>query len=103
MYNEEFDHVATMGEAVTEWACNVGMDRPDRAWLLHDYDVWVRNPAYRGPDVPHPESAGDDYLEAEWEAAHPMLADACFMAHAIAVCDPFQYARSVDPDDSLPF
>ncbi|MDE5446468.1 hypothetical protein GWG65_34930 [Bradyrhizobium sp. CSA207] len=24
--------------------------------MLHDFDVWVRNPYYVGPPVPHPES-----------------------------------------------
>lgn len=28
---------------------------PDCCWYLTGYDVWVRNPHYRGPDQPHPE------------------------------------------------
>lgn len=32
-----------------------GVHYPERAWLLSDYDVWVKNPSYHGPEVPHPE------------------------------------------------
>lgn len=48
-------------EAVREFAWNAGYERPDVAWLLHDFDVWVKNPHYNGPPVPHPETVGDDY------------------------------------------
>lgn len=50
------DHVATNSEAISEFAWNAGAIDPERAWLLHDWDVWVANPHYRGPPVPHPES-----------------------------------------------
>lgn len=52
------DHVATMSEAVREWAWNCGGDPQyiQHAWMLHDYDAWVCNPHYRGPPQPHPES-----------------------------------------------
>lgn len=33
---------------------------PERAWLLSDFDVWVKNPRYHGPEVPHPEYEGED-------------------------------------------
>jgi len=55
-WNREDDHLATPAEAVAEFARNIGGEYPDRAWLLHDWDVWVRNPHYKGPPVPHPES-----------------------------------------------
>ena len=32
-----------------------GYTCPERPWLLSDFDVWVKNPAYRGPEVQHPE------------------------------------------------
>lgn len=53
--------VATPLEAVREWANNVGAtDRyKDRMWLLHDYDVWVRNPWYSGPVQTHPDDHED--------------------------------------------
>ena len=57
----EGDHMATPSEAVAEFGYNAGMDYPDRAWLLHDFDVWVANPHYVGPPVPHPEEHPDDY------------------------------------------
>lgn len=44
-----------MCESLTEWAAIAGTDRPDRCWLLHPMDVWVRNPHFVGPATPHPE------------------------------------------------
>jgi hypothetical protein len=57
-YEDERDHLATPQEAVAEWARNIGGDGDNatKAWLLHDWDVWVQNPHYAGPAVPHPES-----------------------------------------------
>jgi len=38
-----------------------GADYPDRAWLATPYDmVWVANPYYTGPAVPHPEDDEDE-------------------------------------------
>lgn len=63
-HHEEDTHLATVPEAIAEWAINC--DAPsDRAWILSDYDVWVRNPRYAGPAVPHPEEAEYDYAAAE--------------------------------------
>ena len=53
---EEESRLATESEAMREYAWNVGAERPDRAWILTNYDVWVANPHYVGPIVPHPES-----------------------------------------------
>lgn len=52
---EEPTFLATTQEAVREWACVVGANKPDVPWLLSDYDTWERNPYYRGPPVSHPE------------------------------------------------
>ncbi len=46
---------ATPAQACREEAYNAGMDRPDRPWILTGYDVWMPNPHYQGPPVPHPE------------------------------------------------
>jgi hypothetical protein len=59
-FNDEFaehDRVATPDEAVREWAYNCGGDacRLNSQWLLHDFDVWVRNPHYTWPAPRHPE------------------------------------------------
>lgn len=54
MYRDE-DRIASNSEALAEYAANAGEDRPDCAWILTDWDVWVPNPKYRGPPVPHPE------------------------------------------------
>ena len=53
--DDEPGELATPMASVREWAWQAGQDQLDRAWLLHDYDVWVANPHYTGPAVPHPE------------------------------------------------
>jgi len=55
MYNLP-DDLATQGDACREYARNVGHERPEIAWICTPYDTWMRNPAYSGPPVPHPES-----------------------------------------------
>jgi hypothetical protein len=75
----EHDHLATMSESVMEWAANCGGDtcRIDRAWLLHDFDVWVANPHYTGPAQPHPECEDIEAPEEECcDPAAPAPADA---------------------------
>ena len=57
------DRCATIPEAISEWARNVGRDNQDRQWLLSDYDTWERNPFYTGPDQGHPED--DQWVGAE--------------------------------------
>lgn len=47
--------LATMSDAVREYAENVGQENADRQWILSPYDSWERNPFYRGPAQPHPE------------------------------------------------
>ena len=73
--------LATEYDAMKEFAWNVGDDPSyeNRQWILTDYDVWVRNPHYRGPEQRHPEddygyededvefSANESKNAAEWE------------------------------------
>lgn len=54
------ERVASPAEAMAEYADNVGIDRPDMAWILTDYDVWMANPHYCGPAVRHPEDDCDE-------------------------------------------
>jgi hypothetical protein len=54
------DRTATPDEAIREYALIAGREQPERAWLLTDYDSWVRNPVYVGPPVRHPEDDGED-------------------------------------------
>lgn len=51
--------LASNNEALAEWAWNAGRERKDDAWLLHDFDIWLQNPHYTGPAVPHPEADYD--------------------------------------------
>ncbi|MGZ5078630.1 MAG: hypothetical protein ACXWHZ_03685 [Usitatibacter sp.] len=61
---EERDFVVSSeAECDAAYAREIGAHQPERAWILSDRDVWYRNPAYRGPAVPHPES--DDYADDE--------------------------------------
>ena len=46
----------TPWDAMMQTARIDGHKRPERAWILTDQDVWVKNPYYIGPAVPHPES-----------------------------------------------
>jgi hypothetical protein len=55
MFEDAPDHTATGSESLLEFAHNAGSDHSDRAWLLDPRDVWVANPFYQGPPVPHPE------------------------------------------------
>jgi len=66
MYYED-DQMATPGDAMREYARNVGEDMPERAWILTDWDVWMPNPHYQGPPCPHPEdySPEDDELSED--------------------------------------
>lgn len=66
-YGRDEDRLATPGEAMREYAEIVGGENADCAWLLTDYDVWVKNPHYRGPPQPHPEDA--IYMDADDPAA----------------------------------
>jgi hypothetical protein len=50
----EETHLASPQEAVNEWARNVGAERLDCQWLLHDWDVWVRNPPLHWPRTASP-------------------------------------------------
>jgi hypothetical protein len=40
-----------------EYARNAGEDNPEVEWILTPYDVWMKNPFYRGTPGSHP----DDY------------------------------------------
>lgn len=46
----------SMAEADRSTASHIGYKHPERAWILSDRDVWYRNPFYKGPAVPHPDS-----------------------------------------------
>lgn len=51
---DDMTELARPVDAVREWAWNVSAPA-HVAWLLHDFDIWVANPHYTGPAVPHPE------------------------------------------------
>jgi len=53
--NQEEDRMATPTEACRELARNMGVERPNQAWILTDFDTWEPNPYYSGPPAPHPE------------------------------------------------
>lgn len=82
MYEQEQDWLATPGEALVEFAWNAGTDKPEQAWLLHDRDVWVRNPHYSGPPVPHPEDDRDFQPTTE---GNVVMAEACAIAAGIEI------------------
>lgn len=63
-----------VNEDLGYWAYLVGTDYPDRAWLIHPGDVWVKNPHYRGEpvsypeDQPEPDAPEDNLSDAEADA-----------------------------------
>ena len=61
MFNDYDEYAApSVNDSLQVFAHTVGEENKDHAWLLHDRDVWIANPHYTGPEVPHPES---DYYE----------------------------------------
>ena len=97
MFNDDdYGQLATPADAMREYADWVGSENPGRCWILTDYDVWMRNPHYTGPAVPHPEEYDPeecDFTDEEVAAMRTVreLAD----AEALA-------ARPVSEDD-IPF
>ena len=51
-YDSQYHHALRQAEINADEAHNT-----DSAWLLTDFDTWVRNPFYTGTDFTHP----DDY------------------------------------------
>ena len=43
-------------QALIDLAFELGRARPDRCWVLTDFDTWHLNPFYQGEMQPHPES-----------------------------------------------
>jgi len=58
----------------TEWdraeAYQLGELYPERAWVNTDRDVWHKNPFYKGPPVPHPESYDGEDTDEVIASAH---------------------------------
>ena len=83
----------------TDWdnaeAFELGERYPDRCWICTDRDVWHKNPFYKGPEEPHPESCLEELEDwANW-AADP--------ANQPPVTDSTGAELGFDPDDDLPF
>lgn len=55
MNHEPYEFPTTPMELLRDEARDLGSRRPEQAWVLTDRDVWMKNPYYRGPAVPHPE------------------------------------------------
>lgn len=71
---DDLTPLATPRDAMREWAENVGYLEQHRgsAWLLHDWDVWVPNPHYRGPRQPHPEDFDEPVEDYFTDDARPV-------------------------------
>lgn len=108
-YNEAEEResrLATPSEAVAEYGRNAGRDNPDRAWLLHDWDVWVRNPFYVGPPVPHPESddgQDDDDYEPISRACNLCGSSNGHSFSCVVIQRDFIEGQVVVTDDDIPF
>ena len=51
-----------------------GDPKPLQEWFLTDWDVWVRNPNYRGPEGPHPNDMPDDWSQEALDEYHRLFA-----------------------------
>lgn len=54
-----------INEAIQEQRQIFGMENPDKAWILSDWDTWETNPFYCGPPQPHPEYDTDGDIQEE--------------------------------------
>lgn len=82
MFEDAPDHIATGAESLAEFARNAGMDNPDQCWLLDSRDVWVRNPFYNGPPVPHPEDDRQEETVTHYQPPAP-----CFISDHFGAFD----------------
>lgn len=60
MFNIPEDHFdspfpTTTDEWMRDQASDIGFKNQVQAWILTSWDIWVANPYYKGPEVPHPE------------------------------------------------
>lgn len=100
---EDYGTLATVSDAISEWARNVGfLDRyKDSQYLLTDYDSWVVNPHYHGPEQPHPED--DRYEESEQDAADREEMEAYHDELNRAESERWEDGFRDEPEDDLPW
>lgn len=98
-------NLATPTEACREYARTVGADRPERPWILTDFDTWERNPYYRGPRCianTHPESVDEEFTDT-----HAECADAGVCVHGFdpnqRISLPIVTQTVAASDDDIPF
>lgn len=77
---------ATQAEAYREMVVNMGQDRPQECWILTPYDTWERNPAYVGPDEPHPEDNHPDCVPATPSYGDIDFCPVCQQIHVPGCC-----------------
>lgn len=59
------DEIPSQADAYREMVNNIGSDNPQHCWILTPFDTWERNPAYVGPEQPHPEDHQVDLTNRE--------------------------------------
>lgn len=97
------DQLATPAEACREYARNVGAERPDRPWILTDYDTWQPNPHFVGPlclKLVDPESRDEEFSDLHAECH---LHDRCLHAYGESALGPIQRRVAEISDDEIPF
>ena len=55
LYQDSLTKAQHTSAALSQWATAYGEEDPQSAWILTPYDIWMKNPHYRGAPVPHPE------------------------------------------------
>jgi hypothetical protein len=63
LYQDSLTTEQHTSAALSQWAAAYGEEDPKSAWILTPYDIWMKNPHYSGPPVPHPED--DDFRDQE--------------------------------------
>ncbi len=103
--NQDWGGMASRMDACREYAINAGRDREDSAWILTDFDVWMANPFYNGPPVPHPEDYSREWCQDldqmsadEEEAVREFNQD-----FPVGGADPSPAPDRELPKDELPF
>jgi hypothetical protein len=99
MWGYDDDNRPPSHHELMRWEADaVGEHRPDHEWILTNYDVWVKNPHYKGEPGPHPE---DDYMEPD-ERLHDDMCRASRLCMRLVNGD-YRVVPPIVNDDDLPF
>lgn len=98
-YDDDSNRPPSASELCRYEADCQGELHPDYEWILTDYDVWMRNPHFKGPRTEghpnDPEMTPDEQLHDDMRRASRMI-----MASATAE---YRITKAVDDSVNLPW